>query len=52
MSLPPICNICKKEEDYNVQISNIKYFNDFFDNYVCSDCNEKLCEVIRNLYGS
>ena len=38
MGLPPICNSCKKEEDYFVLISNRKYFNEFFDNYLCSDC--------------
>jgi len=41
MSIPPICNICKKEEDFWVNISDRKKFNEYFENYVCVECSNK-----------
>jgi hypothetical protein len=41
MSLPPICNICNKEEDFWVNIKDRKKFLEYFENYICVECSKK-----------
>lgn len=42
MSLPPICNICKKEEDFWVNIKDRKKFLEYFENYICFECEKTI----------
>ena len=38
MSIPPICNICEKEEDFQVNIGSLKKLMIYLDNYKCKEC--------------
>ena len=38
MSVPPICIICNKEEDFQVNFGNLSRLMEYLDNYKCQKC--------------
>ena len=48
MSVPPICIICNKEEDFQVNFGNLSRLMEYLDNYKCQKCETmETNEIIR-----
>lgn len=47
MSIPPICNVCNKEEDFQINMGNLMKLMVYLDRYKCKEC-EKNGNQINN----